>query len=576
MRISEFIQLFSQRKQNLAWFLGAGASAAGGIPTAGEMIWDFKRQIYCAEQKVHVAQFGDLSDPDNRRRLQSYFTNKGTFPPLGSIDEYAFYFEFFLGDEGDRRRYIEGLIGRGKPSYGHLVLASLLKLSHTRVVWTTNFDRLIEDATFAAFGNTRSLIVADLDHSAVFMQGLNEGRGPLLGKLHGDFQSRRLRNTREELARQDAELRRGLIETCRRLGVCIMGYSGRDQSVMDALFDGIEEGRGFPFGLFWFHRADNAVLPRVGDLIDSAKSKGIQAEIVEVETFDEVMGDLLVLDETAPEEIRVLLSSRKQRASDAPLSNAKGGWPVLRFAALRILSWPPSARLVECERDIGGVANVRNAVKAAGANIVATRKKQGILVFGSDEEARKVFGSFSIKRLDVFPLEERRLRYESMELGLLYEAVARAFARVRPVIAARRGRSYLLVVDSKQVGDPAYQKLKASEGAITGKTRTGIGWADAVRVRLQHRLDRFWLLIEPAIWLDLPPETELDDTSKEFVRSRLAGRFNRKWNDVLEGWLDVLIGPSQEQIDVQTFGISDGIDGKFVVSRGTAFARTRA
>ena len=65
---------------------------------------------------------------------------------------------------------------------------------------------------------------------------------------------------------------------------------------------------------------------------------------------------------------------------------------------------------------------------------------------------------------------------------------------------------YLLVTDSKQISDPAYQKLKDSEGAISGRTRTGIGWADALRVRLQHRLDRFWLLIEPAIWLDHAPE----------------------------------------------------------------------
>lgn len=38
----DFARRFALRAGNLMWFLGAGASAAAGIPTAGDMIWEFK------------------------------------------------------------------------------------------------------------------------------------------------------------------------------------------------------------------------------------------------------------------------------------------------------------------------------------------------------------------------------------------------------------------------------------------------------------------------------------------------------------------------------------------------------
>ena len=46
----ELTKLFCARPQNFAWFLGAGTSRSAGLPTAGDVIWDLKRQIYCNEE----------------------------------------------------------------------------------------------------------------------------------------------------------------------------------------------------------------------------------------------------------------------------------------------------------------------------------------------------------------------------------------------------------------------------------------------------------------------------------------------------------------------------------------------
>ena len=43
---AQFATAFTLRPNLLSWFLGAGASAASGIPTGYAMIRDFKAQIF--------------------------------------------------------------------------------------------------------------------------------------------------------------------------------------------------------------------------------------------------------------------------------------------------------------------------------------------------------------------------------------------------------------------------------------------------------------------------------------------------------------------------------------------------
>jgi hypothetical protein len=48
----DFARRFSLRAPNLMWFLGSGASAAAGIPTAFDMIWEFKQQLFISQRRV--------------------------------------------------------------------------------------------------------------------------------------------------------------------------------------------------------------------------------------------------------------------------------------------------------------------------------------------------------------------------------------------------------------------------------------------------------------------------------------------------------------------------------------------
>lgn len=570
MEMGEFLPLYSLRAPNIMWFLGAGASVAAGVPTAWDMIWDFKRTLYCATHKINVRLCQDLGDARLRARLQDYFDSTGGFPPEDSDEEYAFYFEALYPVEADRRRYIDQLVTQGKPSYGHYALASLLKLDKVRIIWSTNFDRMIEDATITVLGSSSKLVTVSLDNAPVALEALNEARWPLLVKLHGDFQSRRLKNTSDELRKQDAKLALALVEAGKRYGMAVVGYSGRDQSIMAALEQATECEGSFPAGLFWFSRSGSPLSGRVSRLISAAAARGIDAHVIKAETFDELMSDLLLLVPTLPSEIETVLNLQPRKVSEAPISPIEGTWPIIRSNALRMLAWPSVCRRVVC--DIGGLREVRETIKKANADVIASRRKMGILAFGRDSEIRKAFDSHNISEFDIHPIAEKRLYFDSQELGLLYEALALAFQRECPVRVERRGRHYVVTVDQSRQEDPAYSVLKSAIGNLSGIVpNTNIGWREAVDIRLEFRLGRLWLLLEPSVWTDRSEDMAAGNATKEFVRERLAVRYNRLSNATIDGWIKVLTGGNGSR-ELRAFGIGDGIDAVFSLSDKTAYS----
>ena len=554
------------------WFLGAGASASGGIPTANSLVWEFKRTLFCAAQKISLKTCDDLSNPLLQRRLDSYFRDLGTFPANGSPEEYASYFEATYPDPRDRRIKLEAFISGGHPSYGHLALAALMKMNKARVVWTVNFDRLIEDAAVQMFGTTSSFAVSALDNPQTALQAINEGRWPVIGKMHGDFQSHRLKNTSQELRLQDAELRRGLLESLRRFGLIVVGYSGRDDSIMTTLHEAINNGQGFPAGLFWFKRSDSSILPAVKSLLSKAEEHGIQAQLLEIETLDELLGDILKQLTQIPAELQVILDRRASRLTDVPVEPPGEDWPVIRTNALPLTSWPTTCRRIVC--DIGGTKQVREALKSRCARAIAVRTRAGVIAFGSDPELRKAFDPFRIEEFDCHAIEPKRLRFESAELGLLRDTFALAVEASGPFRVQRSRSSYLLISDFSRPSDGDTAALRRCVGSLNGTIpQTDLYWCEALRLKLEYYLGRLWLLLEPTIHFADPRTEQEKYAAADFVRERLAVRYNRQWNSILEAWISIIIGNGDER-QLSAFGISDGIDASFTVAKVTGFSRT--
>lgn len=333
VNLDDFARRFQMRPGSLMWLLGAGASASAGIPTAGEMLWEFKQALYVSQKKVSLNSVEDLTNPAIRSLIQNYISSSSSFPAEGAPDEYAAIFESAWPNEGDRRTYIESKTRGAKPSFGHIALATLLKAGHTRMVWTTNFDDLVDDACAKVFGTTSALTTVGLQAPELARETIAGQRWPAQVKLHGDFRFRSLKNTPAELRHQDAQLRQVLIEACQSSGLVVAGYSGRDDSVMAALLEAVERSSSFPGGLFWLHRGDYPPLPSVQNLLRRATELGIDGGVVAIENFDETARDLLHLLPKVDRTVLDALAAERPRWTAAPPPAGKTSWPVIRLNA---------------------------------------------------------------------------------------------------------------------------------------------------------------------------------------------------------------------------------------------------
>lgn len=562
----DFARRFSMRSGNMMWLLGAGASASSGIPTAWDMMWDFKQQLFVSQRRVSPQTVADLSSPGIRARLQDHIASSENLPSLGHPDEYATLFEAAYPAEVDRRAYLDAKIAGAKPSYGHLALATLMRAEFTRLVWTTNFDPLVADACAKVYGTTGSLTTVDLDAPKLATQSIGEGRWPIEVKLHGDFRSRRLKNTGDELRNQDVRLRQVLVDSCRRFGLIVAGYSGRDDSVMDALEEAIEQEDTLPTGLFWLHRGDDPPLPRVNRLLTQAANVGVEASLVSIQNFDETLRDLVRLIDNIDTTVLDKFAHERQRWSGAPRPGGSRGWPVVRLNALPVTRSPSVCRRVVCQ--IGGYAAVREAVKEAEVDILATRTKAGVLAFGTDTEVRTAFQPYGIDNFELHTIETRRLRYDSGKRGLLRDVLARALMRKHALDRVRQRSTDLLApLDSE---DSIWTPLRHLVGDLAGtvKGHSELHWREGVGTRLDWADDRLWLLIEPRIVFDGITDDDRA-AAADFGRERTVKRYNRQLNDLIAFWAKLLATDGE---DLHALGIGDGVDAVFQLSSDTGFS----
>lgn len=564
---SDFVRRFVMRANNLMWFLGAGASASSGIPTAGDMVWDFKQRLFVTERQVSPRSVSDLSDPNVRAKLQSFIDSRNDTPANGSPDEYAALFENVYPAESDRRAYIDAKIKGGKPSYGHMALATLMHAGLSRIIWTTNFDPLVADACAKVYDGTGYLTTISLGEPDVGAQAINENRWPIEVKIHGDFRSRRLKNTSDELRLQDERLRQILIDCCGRFGMVVAGYSGRDASVMDALEAALNKTGAYPSGLFWLHRGDSEPYERVTRLLSKASQSGVNAALVRMQNFDELLRDLMRVHTNLDTRVLDQFSLDRRRRTPVPMRPARGGWPILRMNAIPVLQAPTLCRVVAC--DVGGYAEARGAIEAAGVDLLFARTRAGVLAFGADSDVHAAFDSFNITKFDLHTIETKRLRFDSGERGLLQDALSKAVSRHRGLKLISKGSSDLLHPADASL--PTWAPLKRHVGALSGAVPglPALHWFEGLEIRLEWANDRLWLLLEPRTIFDgITPENK--GAAADFARERTVKRYNRNLNDLIDFWAKTIAGSGES---LRACNSTAGVEAVFRLGSDTAYSR---
>ena len=240
-----FLRSFKVIPQNsFDLFLGSGASIAAGIPSGGELIWYFKREILSIEGKIDGKKIKDLRVESNKKLIQSFFDNDAE----NKIENlYSHYFELCYPDSRIREDFLTSIIKDKKPTIGHLCIAALIQNKKFHTIWTTNFDDLVEKAINTTDGLSCSVIsTKDSNSISGFRNDI-----PKVVKLHGDFRYDKLQNTDSELQSLEANLQSQFVLNCQQKGLIVVGYSGYDKSVLQSLREIIKGDNPFPRGLIW-------------------------------------------------------------------------------------------------------------------------------------------------------------------------------------------------------------------------------------------------------------------------------------------------------------------------------------
>lgn len=610
MSAAQFATAFALRPNLVSWFLGAGASAASGIPTGYAMIRDFKAQIFCRETNVSKREI-DTADPVWIDRIDAFFRRTSLLPPDGDPTEYAAAFEAVYPQPRHRRQYIDDAISKGTPCFGHKVLGSLIAAGKVDCVFTTNFDPLVENSALAAnailpVGDQMRPTVAAIDSADRAKRCLDESDWPLIAKLHGDYQSIAIKNTGSELEQQDAQMRHVLMEASKHFGMLFVGYSGRDASILEALNLILTAPSPFPNGLYWVASSASRLLPGVTEFLNKAYAARVDVAVVECATFDELAAEIIKTT-NLPQLLydRVMEGRPTPRLVPVQLPTTEArAYPVLRYSALLVEAMPIVARRIRFAQAATS-PEVREMLKAKNCRATVAAVGRELAAFGRDQEildALAPLGASLAGTIDLDPVADSWVK------GLLYDALARSLTRQRPLIPRYRRAGHSLVVAAPRDGDDpertrwqeqTLSKLRdAYDSNLTGVVpKIGFPFQEGVHLKLDQVDGRWWCGFEPYTFVQLPKrdlqtkdaaEDSLSDQQQDpmaryperggdpagdWRRERWAQRYNKNWAQIIGAWAQLLAEAGG--ITRRAFGLEEGtgVDAVFKISPITGYSR---
>ena len=279
-----------------ALLLGSGVSRSAGIPTGWEVTLDLVSRIarvqdgevpadpaaWWAEHRPGAPQYSRLLEelapqPAERSQLlRSYFEP--------------------TDDERDT--------GTKLPAPAHRAIARLVATDVIRVVITTNFDRLLEQAIQDE--GIAPVILSTPDQA--------EGASPLVHnrctivKVNGDYLDSRIKNAEDELASYAPRIEALLDRIFDEYGLVVCGWSGEWDTGLRAA---IERAKNRRYSTYWATRGEHGAI--AADLI--VRRQAVPVSIRDADQFFEDLADrVAALKESGddPESITVALVQLKR------------------------------------------------------------------------------------------------------------------------------------------------------------------------------------------------------------------------------------------------------------------------
>ena len=300
-RLLSLASTVQSNKGAYAVLAGSGVSRAAGIPTGYEVMLDLIRRIARAE--------GAHCEPDPEAWFQATYGVSPAYPTL--LDALA-------ASDVERQQLLRGYFeptdeerGRGikLPTYAHRAIAGLMAQGYVRVVVTTNFDRLFEQA-LAERGITPTVVSTPDQVEGI--QPLPHVR-QLLIKVHGDYLDTRMKNTPEELEGFDPRLEALVQRVFEEFGLVICGWSAEYDT---ALRRSLERCSARWFGVYWATRGK--ATPTVSRLTEQSRARLITIRDAD-SFFVQLLDKVVALEEDgaeSPQSVEVDVARIKKYLSD--------------------------------------------------------------------------------------------------------------------------------------------------------------------------------------------------------------------------------------------------------------------
>ena len=219
-----------------ALLVGSGISRAADVPTGWEVIQDLTKQVAAAE--------GEELDGDP---IEWYDEKYGEQP------QYDDLLEQLAKSKDDRQSLLESYFeptdeerekGIKTPSTSHKSIAWLVKNGYIKVIVTTNFDRLLEQA----------LEEQGITPTVISRPSEAKGAAPLAHqdavviKINGDYKASDLKNTADELNSYKPPMEELVRQVFDEYGLVVCGWSGEWDT---ALRDLVLSSTARRYSMYW-------------------------------------------------------------------------------------------------------------------------------------------------------------------------------------------------------------------------------------------------------------------------------------------------------------------------------------
>jgi hypothetical protein len=286
-----------ENKGVYAVLVGSGLSRAADIPTGWEITLDLIRRVALAKG---VAEQADWA--------------KWYRDETGNDPDYSALLAELAAMPEERRAILHGYIepsqedrdeGRKVPTTAHRVIAALVRGGYVRVLVTTNFDRLLENALREV--GVEPTVVSSLD-ALLGAEPVVHSKCYVL-KLHGDYKDARIRNIDEELSAYPAEYDALLDRIFDEHGLIVAGWSGEwDTALRGAMLR--TANRRYP--VWWLARS--RVRTAAQELVDHRRARVVTASDADA-FFSSLRQRIETLEQTRqqnPDSIELLVNSAKR------------------------------------------------------------------------------------------------------------------------------------------------------------------------------------------------------------------------------------------------------------------------